>query len=66
MTEIDPCERPIHGYAPPYRRAESHQPPRIRTMTPRERWLALFNRQPVDRIPTDHTATPEVTARLLA
>jgi uroporphyrinogen decarboxylase len=34
-------------------------------MTSRERWLALFNRQPVDRIPTDYTATPEVTARLL-
>lgn len=34
-------------------------------MTPRQRWLAVLNRQPVDRIPTDYTATPEVTARLL-
>lgn len=34
-------------------------------MTPRERWLALFARQPVDRIPTDYQATSEVTARLL-
>lgn len=35
-------------------------------MTPRQRWLALLNRQPVDRIPTDYQATPEVTQRLLA
>lgn len=34
-------------------------------MTPRQRWLALLERKPVDRIPTDYTATPEVTARLL-
>ena len=34
-------------------------------MTPRERWLALLERRPTDRIPTDYTATPEVTARLL-
>jgi len=34
-------------------------------MTPRERWLALLAHKPVDRIPTDYTATPEVTARLL-
>lgn len=34
-------------------------------MTPRERWLALFAGQTPDRIPTDYTATPEVTARLL-
>jgi len=34
-------------------------------MTPRDRWLALLERRPVDRIPTDYTATPEVTARLL-
>lgn len=26
-------------------------------MAPRERWLALFNRQAADRIPTDYTAT---------
>ena len=35
------------------------------SMTPRERWLALLNRQKPDRIPTDYWATPEVTARLL-
>jgi uroporphyrinogen decarboxylase len=34
-------------------------------MTPRERWLGLLARKPVDRIPTDYQATPEVTARLL-
>jgi uroporphyrinogen decarboxylase len=37
----------------------------IPEMTPRQRWLALLERKPVDRIPTDYTATPEVTARLL-
>lgn len=36
------------------------------SMTPRERWLALFQRQKADRIPTDYWATPEVTERLLA
>ncbi len=35
-------------------------------MTPRQRWLALLNRQTPDRIPTDYQATPEVTTRLLA
>ena len=34
-------------------------------MTPRERWLALLDSKPVDRIPTDYQATGEVTARLL-
>ncbi len=34
------------------------------TMTPRERWLALLNRQTPDRIPTDYQATEEVTTRL--
>ena len=34
-------------------------------LTPRQRWLALLNRQPVDRIPTDYQATSEVTRRLL-
>ncbi len=34
-------------------------------MTPRERWLALLNRQKPDRIPTDYWATDEVTHRLL-
>lgn len=33
-------------------------------MTPRERWLALLDRRPVDRIPTDYQATAEVTQRL--
>src|ERR1035437_2652957 len=34
-------------------------------MTPRERWLAIFNRQEVDRVPTDYWGTTEVTGRLL-
>lgn len=34
-------------------------------MTPRERWLALFNRQKPDRIPTDFAATGEVVERLM-
>jgi len=34
-------------------------------MTPRERWLALFEGRRPDRIPTDYQATAEVTARLL-
>ncbi len=34
-------------------------------MTPRDRWLALFNREKPDRIPTDYWATDEVTNRLL-
>ena len=34
-------------------------------MTPRQRWLALFEGTAPDRIPTDYQATPEVTARLL-
>jgi alpha-D-ribose 1-methylphosphonate 5-triphosphate synthase subunit PhnG len=28
-------------------------------MTPRQRWLAILNRQSVDRIPTDYWATAE-------
>ena len=28
-------------------------------MTPRQRWLASFNRQSVDRVPTDYWATVE-------
>ncbi len=35
-------------------------------MTPRERWLAAVNRQPVDRIPTDFWSTCEVLERLKA
>jgi uroporphyrinogen decarboxylase len=34
-------------------------------MTPRERWLALFNNQTPDRIPTDYQSTQEVTHRLI-
>jgi len=34
-------------------------------MTPRQRWLALLDDKPADRIPTDYQATDEVTARLL-
>ena len=34
-------------------------------MTPRERWLALLNGEPFDRIPMDYRATPEATDRLL-
>ncbi|MDO8587036.1 MAG: uroporphyrinogen decarboxylase family protein [Armatimonadota bacterium] len=35
------------------------------TMTPRERWLAVLNRQTPDRAPMDYTATPEATEKLL-
>lgn len=35
------------------------------TMTPRERWLAVLNRQKPDRVPMDYWATPEVTATLM-
>jgi len=34
-------------------------------MTPRQRWLALLDGKPADRIPTDYQATDEVTARLV-
>jgi uroporphyrinogen decarboxylase len=34
-------------------------------MTPRERWLAILNRQSYDRIPLDYRATPEFTTRLI-
>lgn len=34
------------------------------TMSPRERWLAVLNRQKPDRVPMDYWATHEVTARL--
>ena len=33
-------------------------------MTPRERWLAIFNNEQPDRVPTDYWATDEVTERL--
>ena len=35
-------------------------------MTPRQRWLALLEGKPADRVPTDYQATDEVTPRLLA
>jgi uroporphyrinogen decarboxylase len=34
-------------------------------MTPKERWLAVLNRQKPDRIPMDYWATPEASARLI-
>ena len=35
------------------------------TMTPRERWLAVLNREKPDRVPTDYRATPEATHKLM-
>lgn len=35
-------------------------------MSPRERWLAVLNRQKPDRLPLDYRATPEFSARLMA
>ncbi len=35
------------------------------TMSSRERWLAVLNRQTPDRIPMDYWATPEATEKLL-
>ncbi len=35
-------------------------------MTPRERWLALLNREQFDRVPLDYRATAEVTRDLMA
>ena len=35
------------------------------TMTPRERWLAVLNRQTPDRVPMDYWSTPEFSARLV-
>ena len=34
-------------------------------MTPRERWLAVLNRQKPDRVPMDYRATREATAKLM-
>jgi uroporphyrinogen decarboxylase len=34
-------------------------------MTPKERWLAVLNRQKPDRLPLDYWATPEATNKLL-
>jgi len=36
------------------------------TMTPRERWLAVLQRKPVDRLPMDYWGTPEATEKLMA
>ncbi|MFW6059044.1 MAG: uroporphyrinogen decarboxylase family protein [Phycisphaeraceae bacterium] len=36
------------------------------TLTPRQRWLALLEGKPVDRIPTDYWATREFDAKLKA
>ncbi len=33
-------------------------------MTPKERWLAVLNREPTDRVPTDYWATPEADQKL--
>ncbi|MCK6579581.1 MAG: uroporphyrinogen-III decarboxylase-like protein [Anaerolineae bacterium] len=33
-------------------------------LTPRERWFAVLNRQPPDRLPMDYWGTPEATERL--
>jgi len=34
-------------------------------MTPKERWLAVLNGEPTDRVPTDYWATEEATAKLM-
>ena len=34
-------------------------------MTPKERWLAVLNRQTPDRLPMDYWATDETTTRLM-
>ena len=33
-------------------------------MTPRERWLGILRREPVDRLPTDYWATAEADRKL--
>jgi uroporphyrinogen decarboxylase len=38
---------------------------RKETMTPKERWLAVLNRQTPDRLPTDYWATDEAHSKLL-
>jgi uroporphyrinogen decarboxylase len=35
-------------------------------MNPKERWLAVLNRKPVDRLPMDYQATDEMTEKLLS
>jgi uroporphyrinogen decarboxylase len=39
---------------------------RKESMTPRERWLAVLNRQKPDRVPMDYWATPEATEKTMA
>jgi len=39
---------------------------RKETMIPRERWLAVLNRQKPDRVPMDYWATPEATEKTMA
>ncbi|MCK4759501.1 MAG: uroporphyrinogen-III decarboxylase-like protein, partial [Candidatus Aminicenantes bacterium] len=39
---------------------------RKETMTPRERWMAVLNRQKPDRVPMDYWATPEATEKIIA
>jgi len=34
-------------------------------MTPRERWLAVLQHQPADRVPVDYRATPEATQKVM-
>jgi uroporphyrinogen decarboxylase len=36
----------------------------MQEMTPRERWMAVLNREQPDRLPTDYWATPEFNAKL--
>lgn len=35
-------------------------------MTPRQRWLAVLNRERPDRVPMDYWGTPEATAKVMA
>ena len=35
------------------------------TMTPQERWQAVFSRQIPDRVPMDYWGTPEITRKLM-
>ena len=44
----------------PYRLSSSSD-----SMTPRERWLALFHHQQPDRVPMDYWGTPEITRKLM-
>ncbi len=35
------------------------------TMTPKERWLAVLQRQKPDRVPTDYWGTPEINQKMM-